>query len=78
MRQWLKENARSVGWCLGLIAFAAIAVFISQGSAFQQFAVGLLAASLSLAVALVAFELLWWIGTQVAEALGQSDHPQSK
>jgi hypothetical protein len=79
MRHWLKENIGTVAWCGALIIAALIFFLISQGSPYRQLAIGIFVSSVALPTALLAFEVLWWIGARALDALwgqSKSDNPQ--
>jgi hypothetical protein len=67
-KEWLQEN-HAIGWA-ALIAFALILFWLSADTPYHQFAIGLLAASLTLLVIMLLVELLWWIGGKLFDSRG--------
>lgn len=70
MTHWFKNNMRIVCWWVVLIAVSLIVFAASRGTAFAQFGIGLLTASVALLVAMGIFEVLWQLA---AKSFGSSD-----
>lgn len=61
MNSWLKSNASVVWSWAGLIVGAAIIFGITRGTHFAELGIGLLAAAITLLVAVAVFEAIWQV-----------------
>ncbi|MGH6671140.1 MAG: hypothetical protein ACRECV_04065 [Xanthobacteraceae bacterium] len=73
MNSWLKNNASVVWWWAGLIAATAIIFGATRGTQLAQLGIGLLAAAITLLVAVAVFEVIWqiavnWTGSKGGKA----------
>jgi hypothetical protein len=64
-KEWLREN-HAISW-VALIAFALLVYWLSANTPYRQFAIGLLAGSLTLLALMLLVELIWWIGSRLFE-----------
>jgi hypothetical protein len=62
-KEWLQEN-HAISW-VALIAFALIVYWLTADTPYHQFAIGLLAGSLTLLALMLLVELVWWIGSRL-------------
>lgn len=78
MSEWLQSNMPIVFWWAALIAVAAIVFAASRSTAFAQFGVGLLSASLALLLAMALFEVIWQLATKSLGASGGGTRPRRR
>ncbi|MBI3436912.1 MAG: hypothetical protein HY056_17810 [Proteobacteria bacterium] len=70
MIQWVNDNRSVVySWAI-LIGVAVIFLAVSAGTQFHQLAIGLLASSVTLFVALAVFECAWQAGAFILGLFG--------
>ena len=67
-KEWLQEN-HAISWA-ALIVFALIVFWLSADTPYHQFAIGLLAGSVTLLAIMLLVEILWWIGAKVFGSRG--------
>jgi hypothetical protein len=59
MHEWLKRNSSEVRSWAALMASSMGIFLVTRGTSFQQFGVGLLAASVCLLLSIMLFEIFW-------------------
>ena len=64
-KEWLREN-HAISW-VALIAVALLVYWLSANTPYHQFAIGLLAGSLTLLALMLLVEVIWWIGSRLFE-----------
>jgi hypothetical protein len=64
-KEWLREN-HAISW-VALIAFSLVLFWLTADTPYHQFAIGLLAGSLTLLALMLLVEVIWWIGSRLFE-----------
>jgi hypothetical protein len=59
MTDWLRRNSSGIWWTVALLAGSLIVFFAGYATAYRQFGIALLTASVVLIVAMAIFETLW-------------------
>ena len=65
-KEWLREN-HAISW-VALIAFSLILFWLTADTPYHQFAIGLLAGSVTLLALMLLVEVIWWIGSRLFES----------
>jgi hypothetical protein len=59
MKQCLKENAATIGWCLALVCISLIGFWFSRGTSFHRLTFGTSIAAIAFLLLFTAFEAIW-------------------
>ena len=73
MKNWMEKNTDAVWSGMALIAGSALAAWMCRGTDLQQFALGLLCASVTMLVAMGIFEIVWQILVGDGDALDDKE-----
>jgi hypothetical protein len=78
MTDWFKRNSSIVWSWAALIGGSLIIFWASLGTRFQQFAIGLLTASIALLVIMAVFEALWQTAARAFNFGAEEEAPSTK